>query len=158
MHGENVVCVCVCTPPFPFARALTSPGYVADWHVGVRSCAKGTLLAFISGTPSKMNVWGVSRPMCQIDFLCVHKKLRSRRLAPVLIKEVTRRVNLRGVFQAVYTAGAVLPGVVSRVQYLHRAIHVRKLLDIGFIGLGPRQTVPRLEKLLRVPPVRVPPL
>jgi hypothetical protein len=30
----------------------------------------------------------------EINFLCVHKKLRSKRLAPVLIKEVTRRVNL----------------------------------------------------------------
>lgn len=30
---------------------------------------------------------------------------RSKRLAPVLIKEVTRRVNLAGIFQAVYTAG-----------------------------------------------------
>ena len=36
---------------------------------------------------------------CEINFLCIHKKLRSKRLAPVLIKEVTRRVNLDGVFQ-----------------------------------------------------------
>jgi glycylpeptide N-tetradecanoyltransferase len=51
--------------------------------------------------------------MCEINFLCVHKKLRSKRLAPVLIKEVTRRVNLRGIFQAVYTAGVLLPKPVS---------------------------------------------
>ena len=30
---------------------------------------------------------------------------RSKRLAPVLIKEITRRVNLTGRWQAVYTAG-----------------------------------------------------
>ena len=36
---------------------------------------------------------------CEINFLCIHKKLRAKRLAPVLIKEVTRRVNLRGIFQ-----------------------------------------------------------
>ena len=29
----------------------------------------------------------------EINFLCVHKTLRAKRLAPVLIKEVTRRVN-----------------------------------------------------------------
>jgi glycylpeptide N-tetradecanoyltransferase len=45
----------------------------------------------------------------EINFLCVHKKLRSKRLAPVLIREVTRRVNLTGIFQAVYTAGITLP-------------------------------------------------
>lgn len=35
----------------------------------------------------------------EINFLCVHKKLRAKRLAPVLIKEVTRRVNKMGVWQ-----------------------------------------------------------
>ena len=34
--------------------------------------------------------------MVEINFLCVHKKLRSKRLAPVLIREITRRVNLKG--------------------------------------------------------------
>jgi glycylpeptide N-tetradecanoyltransferase len=53
----------------------------------------------------------------EINFLCVHKKLRSKRLAPVLIKEVTRRVNLKGIFQAVYTAGAVLPTPVASCRY-----------------------------------------
>ena len=51
--------------------------------------------------------------MVEINFLCVHKKLRSKRVAPVLIREVTRRVNCRGIFQAVYTAGVVLPKPVS---------------------------------------------
>ena len=45
----------------------------------------------------------------EINYPCVHKRLRTKRLAPVLIKEITRRVNLAGIFQAVYTAGVVLP-------------------------------------------------
>ncbi len=51
--------------------------------------------------------------MVEINFLCVHKKLRSKRVAPVLIREITRRVNMTGIFQAVYTAGVVLPKPVS---------------------------------------------
>ena len=34
--------------------------------------------------------------MVEINFLCVHKKLRSKRVAPVLIREITRRVHLWG--------------------------------------------------------------
>lgn len=34
--------------------------------------------------------------MVEINFLCVHKVLRDKRLAPVLIQEITRRVNLQG--------------------------------------------------------------
>ena len=51
--------------------------------------------------------------MVEINFLCVHKKLRAKRVAPVLIREITRRVNLEGIFQAVYTAGVVLPKPVG---------------------------------------------
>lgn len=51
--------------------------------------------------------------MTEINFLCVHKKLRSKRLAPVLIKEITRKSHLENIFQAVYTAGVVLPKPVS---------------------------------------------
>ena len=51
--------------------------------------------------------------MVEINFLCVHKKLRSKRVAPVLIREITRRVNRQGLFQAVYTAGVVLPKPVA---------------------------------------------
>lgn len=53
------------------------------------------------------------KKMVEINFLCVHKKLRSKRMAPVLIREITRRVNLQGIFQAVYTAGVVLPKPVG---------------------------------------------
>lgn len=55
--------------------------------------------------------------MVEINFLCVHKKLRSKRVAPVLIREITRRVHLKGIFQAVYTAGVVLPKPVSTCRY-----------------------------------------
>lgn len=51
--------------------------------------------------------------MVEINFLCVHKKLRSKRVAPVLIREITRRVHEQGLFQAVYTAGVVLPKPVA---------------------------------------------
>ena len=54
-----------------------------------------------------------TQPLTEINFLCVHKKLRSKRLAPVLIREITRRTHLEGLFQAVYTSGSVLPKPVA---------------------------------------------
>lgn len=56
--------------------------------------------------------------MVEINFLCVHKKLRSKRVAPVLIREITRRVNLQGIFQAVYTAGVVLPKPIATCRHV----------------------------------------
>jgi len=67
--------------------------------------------------------------------LCVHKKLRSKRLAPVLIKEITRRVNLKNIWQALYTAGLVLPRPISTCRYTHRPLNWNKLYDVGFVDV-----------------------
>ena len=82
--------------------AMTPPGQYPDWLVGVRAEKSKKLLAFISGIPVHLNAEGKKVKMCEINYLCVHTKLRSMRLAPVLIKEITRRVNLRKIWQAVY--------------------------------------------------------
>ncbi len=59
------------------------------------------MVGFITGIPVHVLSNGNKIKMAEINFLCVHKKLRSNRLAPVLIKEVTRRVHLRKIWQAV---------------------------------------------------------
>jgi glycylpeptide N-tetradecanoyltransferase len=95
------------------AQALKPPGFKREWHVGVRAAKSGKLVGFITAIPATVRAWRQSFTSVEINFLCVHKKLRAKRLAPVLIKEVTRRVNVLGVFQAVYTAGAQLPTPVA---------------------------------------------
>ncbi|WFD04175.1 glycylpeptide N-tetradecanoyltransferase [Malassezia obtusa] len=111
---------------------LRHPGYEKSWHVGVRVVSTNKLVAFIAGIPQELRVRDTSRQSTEINFLCVHKRLRSKRLAPVLIKEVTRRCNLTGIFQAIYTVGSVLPTPVSCARYYHRTLNAPKLLDIGF--------------------------
>ena len=65
--------------------ALLVPGYLKDWHLGVYASKSKKLLGFISGVPMKVTVDGKKLRVVEINFLCVHKKLRSKRLAPVLI-------------------------------------------------------------------------
>ena len=74
--------------------------------------------------------------MVEINFLCVHKKLRSKRLAPVLIKEITRRVNRCNIWQAAFTAGALLPRPFATCRYWHRSLNPKKLTDVGFSRLA----------------------
>ena len=73
----------------------------------------------------------------EVNFLCVHKKLRSKRLAPVLIREITRRVNRHGIFQPCYTAGVVLPKPVARCRYYHRSLNPKKGPGTPLRSLGP---------------------
>merc|ERR1711972_321221 len=136
----------------PFLRwALKPPGFLRQWHLGVRVKGNGKLVGFITGIPATIQVYDDMVRMVEIDFLCVHKKLRSKRLAPVLIKEITRRVNRENVWQAVYTAGVVLPRPVAECRYYHRSLNPKKLIEVGFSHLGPRMTMARTIKLYKVP-------
>lgn len=110
--------------------ALMSPGWKKEWHVGIRGGTK--LCAFISAVPVQIRIRDKVVKGSEVNFMVVHKKLRNKRLAPVLIKEITRRCNLEGVFQAIYTAGVVLPKPVSTCRYFHRALNWQKLYEIGF--------------------------
>ncbi|KAF9075181.1 N-myristoyl transferase [Rhodocollybia butyracea] len=140
--------------------ALQVPGYSKEWHVGVRVKSNKKLVGFISGVPMLLRVRKHSFMSAEINYLCVHKKLRSKRLAPVLIKEVTRQIHLKGIFQAIYTAGVVVPTPVSTTQYQHRNLNVSKLVEIQFSFVPRNMTLARmirvnqLQSKLQIPGIR----
>lgn len=156
-------------------RALKPAGYVPDWHVGIRVAASGKLVGFISGVPVDLRIRSVcvlvhrymsarnlsadrssfsltSTKRCtEINFLVVHKKLRCKRLAPILIQEVTRRTHLKGIFQAIYTSGTILPTPFTRCQYYHRSLNPAKLVKLGFSAVPRNSTIARMSTYYRVP-------
>ncbi|PNW81548.1 hypothetical protein CHLRE_06g251100v5 [Chlamydomonas reinhardtii] len=136
---------------------LLCPGHKLEWLVGVRVKTSRKLVGFISAVPASIRVNAGRVPMVEINFLCVHKKLRSKRLAPVLIKEITRRVNRTDIWQAAYTAGVLLPKPVATCRYYHRSLNPRKLIDVGFSRLAPRMTMARTIKLYKLPDIPVTP-
>ena len=66
--------------------ALQPPGFKPEWHLGVRVASNRKLVGFITAVPASIRAKHNTVAMVEINFLCVHKKLRSKRLAPVLIK------------------------------------------------------------------------
>lgn len=118
-----------------FNWALKPPGWKRDWHVGVRVKNTNRLIAFISAIPVTLQVRGQKIKSVEINFLCIHKKLRSKRLAPILIKEITRRVNKANIWQALYSAGTLLPSPISTCRYSHKPLNWPKLFEVGFTAL-----------------------
>lgn len=125
-----------------FKWSLQPPGWKKDWHVGVRVKQTGKLVAFISAIPLTLRLNRSQKDIksVEINFLCVHKKLRAKRLTPVLIKEITRRVNRCDIWQALYTVGSLLPSPISTCRYTHRPINWSKLYDVGFSHLPANKT------------------
>ncbi|MES1914590.1 MAG: hypothetical protein MHM6MM_006642 [Cercozoa sp. M6MM] len=131
--------------------ALQAPGYRPEWHVAVRIKKTGKLCAFIAAIPCRGAAHDSEFNSVEINFLCVHKKLRAQRLAPVLIKEITRRVNLTDCWQALYTAGVVIPRPVGTAQYFHRLLSPKKLLEVGFSHKPARLTMKAFCRLYSAP-------
>ncbi|KAM6500443.1 Myristoyl-CoA:protein N-myristoyltransferase, N-terminal domain containing protein [Amanita muscaria] len=131
--------------------ALKPPGYHKEWHIGVRVTSNKKLVAFISGVPMSVRVRSKVVSAAEVNYLCVHKKLRSKRLAPVLIREVTRQVHLKGRFQAIYTGGIVIPTPISVCRYYHRSLNVQKLVETKFCFVPRNMTLARMIKVHQLP-------
>ena len=133
--------------------AMTPPGYFSDWHVGLRLKTKNNdkLVGFISGIPIKLITNDKKTLMCEINFLCCHKKLRGKRMAPILIKEITRRVNLNDIWQAIYTIGYDIPTKFSTSTYYHRIINLQKFYDINYYPKPKNNMLKRTFKLFDIP-------
>ncbi|RFU78734.1 glycylpeptide n-tetradecanoyltransferase [Trichoderma arundinaceum] len=115
--------------------AMMPPGWAKHYHVGVRASQSRKLVAFISAIPVRVRVRNNVITCSEVNFLCVHKKLRGKRLAPVLIKEITRISNQHEIWQGLFTAGIVLPKPISTCRYYHRSLNWQKLYECSFVHL-----------------------
>lgn len=72
-------------------------------------------------------------------------------MAPVLIKEITRRCHLKGIFQALYTVGVILPTPIATSRYWHRSLNPQRLVDANFAGIGRHGTMERMKRHYHLP-------
>ncbi len=100
--------------------------------LGVRTKESNILVGFISGVSTRMQVSRHQLDVAEINFLCVIPKLRTKRLTPVLIQEITRQYQLLGIQQAFYTSARCFVKPFYTAQYYHRTLNPTKLVNSGF--------------------------
>jgi glycylpeptide N-tetradecanoyltransferase len=64
---------------------------------------------------------------------------------------VTRQCHLKGVFQAIYTAGVVIPTPVSVCRYYHRLLNIPKLVNTRFCFVPRNMTLARMVRINKLP-------
>lgn len=101
-------------------------------NVCVRVVASKVIVGFISA--SSFRCKGTDSAF--INFLCVHKKLRNKKLTPVLIAEITKKLKAKGMQQAFYTSGFSYPNKIVTTTYYHRCLRVENLMQQRFIRPG----------------------
>eukprot|EP00731_Ephydatia_muelleri_P009223 Em0004g1561a len=119
----------------PFLQwALQPPGWKKVWHCGVRATTTGKLLGFISAVPACIRIRDHTQTMVEINFL------RS-----------PGGSHCQGIFQAVYTAGVLLPKPVASCRYWHRSLNPKKLVDVQFSSIHRHMTLQRMMRLYKLP-------
>lgn len=119
--------------------------------IGVNVRKNNVLAAFICGKVVKTQVNRNKLDMIEVNLLCIHPNLRSKRLAPVLIKELSRQFNLLGYSKGLYTAGNYLPTPILTTNYYHKAINVKTLHETGFFKLDPKTPIKNVIKAHQLP-------
>ena len=135
---------------------LHSPDAIGKWHLVLVESANKKIRGFIAATPTMVNIKGKVIKTAIINLLCVDKSLKSKRFAPVLISELKRRVNLRGVAQAIYSIKKIYPTPMIQVPYFHRIIDVKTLLKAGYLTLSSKMTQKTMEKMHSLHEISVP--
>lgn len=92
-------------------------GWHKEWHLGVRSETNNQLVGFISAVPCAIRIFEKQVSVAKVSFLCVDKMLRSKRLTPMLVREIYRRMKQKNVYVAVFSAVAVIPKPITVCRF-----------------------------------------
>jgi glycylpeptide N-tetradecanoyltransferase len=110
--------------------ALDVPRQKEEYIISIRLKKTNKIMACITGVPINISINNEIKPIIMINFLCVHKKLRSKRLAVILIKEIIRRFNLNNIWQAIYTESESGCKTIGTANFYY-CILSQKMIDLG---------------------------
>ncbi|KAL0925224.1 hypothetical protein M5K25_003542 [Dendrobium thyrsiflorum] len=124
--------------PFPYSPCflrwlLRDPNQIKSLHVGVSVKNTKKLIGFIAATPAMLRIGTETFRVAVANVLCVHKKLRSKRLVPVLVRELARRAQLEGIWQGVFTTERHLPTPICTSRLLYRFLNPKKMKRCGHV-------------------------
>lgn len=91
------------------------------------------IIGFILAKVHDLTVQGFDIRLVGVNYLCVHSKHRKIGLAPLLIKEIIRRAHLNNIITGIFTGGKNFFFNFSNVEYLHRPLNLKKLVEVGFL-------------------------
>jgi glycylpeptide N-tetradecanoyltransferase len=113
------------------------------------------LIGFICGKKVNMILNGEKQIMAEIDFLCIKKDNRNKKLCPTLINNIKQKFNNIGIYNAIFTSEHNYPNKITHCDYYIRFINIKKLYDIGYININDEKNfeLPKIKgnkKLIKI--------
>lgn len=133
--------------------AMCSPNHNKDLFYCVRDEKKKAIWGMIVGVPRQFMICGKKQKMAEINFLCVHAKLRDKRLAQIIISEMMRRCRIHKMPVQFYTSHHTKPTPFATNGYKLRFLNTQRLLDCGITRTNAtesyKQTIAKYKLPLR---------
>jgi glycylpeptide N-tetradecanoyltransferase len=91
------------------------------------------IVGLITGVFCDLVIGDQTVKLVDVNFLCLHNKLRQKGFAPLLIQEITRRTVLKGIHVATHTGSRNIFSALGETKYYHRPLQYKRLVKLGFI-------------------------
>jgi len=127
---------------------LDNPKNFKDMFLFVKY--KNKVVGTIIGTPINISIFDNVDTIIDTSFLCIDKTIRTKSLASIMIKELLRRMYFNKVKYGYYTSPLNLPNAISKSNYYHKIINIKKMMDINFICKPQSISNKSFEKLFKL--------
>ena len=126
--------------------------YIDRSHVSISEEALGGMFyEELAKYPAECDVDKITLVMRDISY--GKRKKMSRQDREEILFELASRESeeIASVWQAIYTAGVVIPSPVTTTTYYHRALNPKKLIEVGFSSLPVGEPMARYLKRVKLP-------
>eukprot|EP00826_Nyctotherus_ovalis_P050198 TRINITY_DN6131_c0_g1_i7.p1 TRINITY_DN6131_c0_g1~~TRINITY_DN6131_c0_g1_i7.p1 ORF type:complete len:236 (-),score=54.43 TRINITY_DN6131_c0_g1_i7:273-980(-) len=110
---------------------FTIPGYYPEFLYGIRVKATKELVAFASSISGTVSIGDTVLKVAIGNYTAIKTPYRSKRLTPLISTEYLRRMQLRGIYQYIFSIDRVVFALISEMWCHRRALNYRKMLDVS---------------------------
>lgn len=119
--------------------------------LGVEYTKNNSLVGFIYGHVTKTQVNRKQLDLVETNLLCIHPKLREKKLTCKLVKELRRQFNILGYKYGTFSTVNYLSKPIASLNTYNRVLSAKVLVDTGFIKLDKNITLDTIKKESSLP-------
>lgn len=95
----------------------------------------GIIGGIIGASIKKCQIFEKELEIADINYLCIHPKLREKGLAQMFIDEITRQMCNEDVIIGSFTTERYVPTPICKIEFYHRPLNYEKLYNAKFVRL-----------------------
>lgn len=99
--------------------------------IGIHS--NGTIGGIIAASIRECQIFKTKLNIADINYFCIHSKLREKGLAEMFIDEITRRMCDENIIVGTFTTQRYIPTPICKIEFFHRPLNYEKLCQVNFL-------------------------